>query len=172
MNTRTLVIILAVIVLLAIGYFVFAERSEYEDRGMATSTPGATTTQVATTSTPQPATAPSQPSAGAPSSSRVTVTYTGSGFSPATITVSPGTTVTFVNQTGNRMWVASDVHPTHTAYDGTSTSQHCANGAPTSSSIFDQCGAGSSFSFTFTKAGTWEYHNHANSSHGGTIVVR
>lgn len=104
---------------------------------------------------------------GAPAVSAFTVRYTDSGFSPSTLTVAVGTTVTFVNQSGEGMWVAADEHPSHTGYDGTSRSEHC----PNSGTVFDQCANSSTYSFTFTKAGTWVYHNHLGSSDKGTIVV-
>jgi plastocyanin len=68
------------------------------------------------------------------------------------------------------MWVASDQHPTHTEYSGTSRTEHCQNGDQTSSA-FDQCSAGDNFSFTFEQEGEWSYHNHENSFQGGTVVV-
>lgn len=88
---------------------------------------------------------------------KVTVTYTDSGFSPKTITVKRGTAVTFVNQSGVSMWVASAVHPTHLLLPE-----------------FDQLKSvskGSSYDYVFVKVGTWKYHNHANASDTGTIVV-
>lgn len=102
--------------------------------------------------------------------SAYTVRYTSEGFSPATLTVPLGTTVTFINQGGGEMWVGSDEHPTHRLYAGTTREQHCAGGAP-SATAFDQCGVGSTYSFTFGKAGTWGYHNHRESDHHGTITV-
>lgn len=105
----------------------------------------------------------------------VVVTYTDAGFSPATITVGVGTTVTFVNNSSNArgMWVGSDEHPTHANYGGTTKNDHCAAGyagpAP-----FDACRAisnGASWSFTFTKKGTWDYHDHTNAAMGGKVVV-
>src|SRR3989344_2788172 len=54
----------------------------------------------------------------------VTVTYDGSGFSPKEIVVKLGDTVTFVNASGGKMWVASAMHPTHTVYGGTSLYEH------------------------------------------------
>lgn len=101
--------------------------------------------------------------------SAYTVRYSASGFSPQTMTVPLGTTVTFINQSGSEMWVASNVHPSHEAYDGTSLNEHCA--ASTSTTAFDECAAGSTYSFTFTKAGTWEYHNHRHPEYTGSIVV-
>lgn len=113
------------------------------------------------------------PTDGTPSESRtVTVTYTDQGFSPSTLGVHVGDTVTFSNQSTRDMWIGSNEHPTHTEYDGTSREEHCAEDASVVS--FDQCGRsgpGSTYSFTFTKAGTFEYHNHARSDDGGTIIV-
>jgi len=45
--------------------------------------------------------------------------------------------------------------------------EHCGTGTTS----FDQCANGGSYSFTFTKAGTWRYHNHSNASHFGTVIV-
>ncbi len=107
----------------------------------------------------------------------VTVTYNGSAFSPSTITVNKGDTVKFVDTdqrgagTAGTMWVASDPHPTHTGYDGTSRTTHCAAGYSGPAPL-DQCSTGSTFSFTFTKVGTFGYHNHDSSSDMGTVVVQ
>jgi plastocyanin len=68
------------------------------------------------------------------------------------------------------MWVASDEHPTHTEYDGTSRTTHCAAGY-TGPKPFDECVPGTSYSFTFDKAGTYEYHDHLSASHTGKITV-
>lgn len=96
------------------------------------------------------------------------VRYTEEGFVPATITVPLGTTVMFVNESSREMWVGVDEHPTHTGYDGTSRSEHCGEGESTA---FDQCRRGDSYSFTFTKAGTFDYHDHVNAMFRGTVVV-
>ena len=98
----------------------------------------------------------------------VTVNYSDAGFSPATITIKRGDTVTFTNSSSGTMWVASALHPAHTAYAGTSLSEHCPAG---SALAFDQCQTGASFSFKFDQAGTWKYHNHSNASHFGEVIV-
>lgn len=101
----------------------------------------------------------------------VTVEYTDQGFSPKNITVSIGTTVTFVNKSSGKMWVASAPHPAHTAYSGTTLGQHCPDDT---NSVFDQCTAvtsGNSFSFTFNKSGAWNYHDHINSFRFGQVAV-
>lgn len=102
--------------------------------------------------------------------SDVAIVYNDSGFSSKSVTVPIGTTVTFINQSAGRMWVASAMHPAHAAYDGTSEAEHCAAGysGPTP---FDQCASGTSYSFTFSKAGTWGYHNHTNPAHFGSVTV-
>lgn len=100
----------------------------------------------------------------------VTVTYNGSTFSPASVTIQKGGTVHFVSTSGG-MWVASDVHPSHTDYDGTSRAVHCAAGY-TGAAPFDQCASGTSYSFTFTKTGTFTYHDHMNAGVKGTVIVQ
>lgn len=100
----------------------------------------------------------------------VEVTYTNTdGFTPDNVSIKIGDTVKFVNKSFGKMWIASDEHPTHMEYDGTNLQQHCAAGATPS---FDQCGTGTTYSFTFTKAGKWDYHNHTRSRIGGTIIVK
>ncbi|MDY6771173.1 MAG: hypothetical protein SV186_04420 [Candidatus Nanohaloarchaea archaeon] len=98
------------------------------------------------------------------------VIYNQSGFFPQTITIQKGETVTWKSQ-GPRMWVASDVHPTHTEYAGTRLSQHCGN-AETADERFDACKMTQTYSFTFNKTGTWGYHNHVLSQHTGTVIVK
>ncbi|HET8581265.1 MAG TPA: hypothetical protein VFL98_02240 [Candidatus Paceibacterota bacterium] len=125
-----------------------------------TTTPGAGQQQAAT-ATPA-----------APAAQTVTITYNGSSFSPSTVTINAGDTVTFVDASGDPMWVATGVHPTHTVYDGTDRAEHCAAGY-TGPTPFDECKAATSnYSFTFTKAGTWPFHNHVNPSATGQVIVR
>jgi plastocyanin len=86
-----------------------------------------------------------------------TVLYRDTGFTPSVLRVKVGTVVTFRNDSGNNLRVASNPHPWHTDYPE-----------------FDSGGAiasGAEFKFTFTKKGTWGYHNHFNSTHTATIVV-
>lgn len=102
----------------------------------------------------------------------IEVSYTTSGFNPKTVTINKGDTIKFTNQVEGNMWVGADMHPTHTEYDDTSLKDHCATGATPS---FDSCkniSKGGSYSFTFTKVGNWNYHNHSSASHKGTVVVK
>src|SRR3989344_4435351 len=100
----------------------------------------------------------------------VTVLYGADGFSPSTVTIKKGDTVTFTNNGGGDMWVATAQHPAHSGYDGTPLSTHCAAGY-TGPVPFDQCAAGTSYSFMFNQAGTWNYHNHNNDADFGKVVV-
>lgn len=86
-----------------------------------------------------------------------TVSYSSTGFSPSSITIKAGDTVTFTNGTSSKMWVASDPHPQHTDF-----------------SDFDAgkgYEAGTSYSYTFNTAGTYTYHDHLHASMRGTVIV-
>jgi plastocyanin len=79
-------------------------------------------------------------------------------FSPATLTVEVGATVTFVNRSGDDKWPASDVHPTHERYP-----------------LFDARKTivpGGSWSFRFDRRGRWTYHDHLSPDVKGVVVVR
>lgn len=108
--------------------------------------------------TPVTENAPAGESSAAEVGEGTTVSYTGSGFTPSTITVEAGITVTFVNNSSKSMWVASDAHPSHKDLLG-----------------FDQLkgsGNGTSYTYTFKKAGEWSYHNHLSAGQRGTVVVK
>jgi plastocyanin len=150
----------AVLVLIGGGLWWYTSQQAGAPGTDITVTPG---TDTAATSTPGGTEASSTGQ-----SAVVTVVYGQGGFVPATVTIKKGQSVTWVNQSGGQMWVASAQHPTHTAYDGTALAEHCAT---TTGDAFDQCKAGMTFGFTFDKVGTWRYHNHAQASHFGSVVV-
>jgi len=87
-----------------------------------------------------------------------TITYTDAGFSPDTLDITIGETVTFVNESNRDMWVASAIHPTHQILPEFDQDE----GTP----------RGSTYSFTFTKAGAWKFHDHLNPGARGTITVK
>lgn len=94
-----------------------------------------------------------------------TVTYTGTGYSPSTLTVRAGDAVLFQNNSRVQMWPESFVDDTHPAYPGQSA---C------SGSTFDACNEiapGQSWSFTFRIIGTWQYRDHLFRNVTGTVVV-
>jgi plastocyanin len=159
-----------------VGWFVFQQKTvvpavpvvselqttpEAPAEVIATSTASSTTPASSATQAPSAATAPAT----------VTIVYNGDSFTPAKVIINKNDTVTFVNQNGGRMWVAADEHPGHVEYDQTDKNTHCAADyvGPTP---FDQCGTGDSYSFTFTKSGTFDYHNHSAAQLGGTVTVK
>lgn len=92
-----------------------------------------------------------------------TVKYSDAGFEPREITVTKGTTVTFVNNTQIPLWAVTDPHPDHTDYPAFDAAANRQQG--------DMPKPGEDFVFTFEQAGTFGYHNHAAPEHTGTIVV-
>ena len=95
--------------------------------------------------------------ASATAAASVTVTLADDGFTPETLTIHQGETVKFVSTQGSFFWPASNPHPTHTIYPEFDPQQPI---APTDS-----------WSFTFTKIGTWHYHDHLAPYFTGTITV-
>jgi plastocyanin len=90
-------------------------------------------------------------------SQSLTVTLTDKGFVPSFLHIEKGDTVTFVNQTDTYFWPASDLHPTHAVYAEFDPKEPLASG--------------SSWSFTFQKAGVWKYHDHLTPLYLGEVIV-
>lgn len=88
--------------------------------------------------------------AGTPGTASNVVTIANMSFSPATITVKAGTTVTWKNTDGFAHTVTSD--------DGTNFNS-------------GNLGAGANFSFAAKTAGTFDYHCTIHSGMSGTLVV-
>lgn len=100
-----------------------------------------------------------------------TVEITADGFTPATLSISQGDTVTFINKDIEKHWPASNIHPTHTKYPGSGIDK-C--GTLDEYYIFDACHGleeGEQYSFPFDEIGTWKYHDHLNPEIKGTIIV-
>lgn len=92
-----------------------------------------------------------------PEATSDTVSYMDTGFTPAVLRVQLATAVSFKNDSGEPMWVASSPHPVHTGYPN-----------------FDAGRAmrqGETYIFTFTRIGSFGYHNHLRPSQMGTIIV-
>ena len=140
MNSK-LLLGLIVIIVIAGGFFLLANKTQ-----APTSTQTAPV-QTQATSAPIPTAAMSEN----------TVTLTVNRFSPQTLTVQNGATVTWINKSGEMGNVSSDPHPTHTNYQ------------PLNLGSFSE---GKSVSLAFDKPGRYGYHNHLNSSLTGTILVK
>ena len=87
-----------------------------------------------------------------------TVTYATSGFNPQSLTIKAGDTVIFKNNSAADFWPASGPHPAHTNYPEFDAKKDISTGE--------------SYSFTFTRTGSWKYHNHLNPNLTGTITVQ
>lgn len=79
------------------------------------------------------------------------------GFSPANITVKQGTVVTFVNKDSQAHWPASNPHPVHSDLPGFDALKGLTTGGV--------------YSYTFTKLGTWGFHDHVNPVNHGSVTV-
>jgi len=88
----------------------------------------------------------------------VTISMDEAGFTPKTVSIAVGNQVTFVNNGQALHWPASAVHPVHTALPGFDSLK----GLPT----------GGTYSFTFSKVGTWNCHDHLNPRNTCAITVK
>jgi len=177
MKTSTIVAVLVAIVVIGGGWYWYSMQAPAAtpstNTTINTNPNGADYTPPATDTTSNNSTVGADVNAGVTVGSvptKATVAYTVSGFSPKSVTIQKGGTITFTNQGSGQMWIASAPHPAHTGYDGTSRTQHCVAGY-TGATPFDECAAGNTYSFTFTKAGSFNYHNHLGSEDFGTITV-
>jgi plastocyanin len=134
--------LIGVILVIVVAVFVLNKKSPTTSI-TATATPSASTSSSATAS---------------PETSNLTVTYDGSSFTPAILTIQKGQTVTFMNSSDESMWVASDPHPTHINYPQFDAKKDYK--------------PGESYTFTFDRVGSWGYHNHEHSGVKGTIIVK
>jgi len=87
----------------------------------------------------------------------VIVTRTATGFVPNTLTLRKGDSITFVSTTGKEFWPASNFHPSHGLYPEFDPKR--------------QLEPSERWTFTFTKVGTWGFHDHLESGIKGTIRV-
>ncbi len=147
-------IIIIILILIGAWYFFMRDTSqEVLNTNTSTDTGANTSTNTNTTGINAGVTVT------VPQPKNVTVTYTSSGFSPKTVTIKQGDSVTFVNESNGGMSVASNPHPSHTIYPE-----------------FDQYKSSernsSRYTMTFGKVGSWGYHNHYNPSLGGTVIVQ
>lgn len=142
---KTLLVIIIVLLLAGGGYVIMKMQPSY---------------------TPSPSIAPASESSSSVTSGQsssqqqvaAVIKYTDSGFVPSSVIIKKGETVEWINNSNIQMWVASNPHPTHTDYPG-----------------FDELSSaakGGTYQFTFTKTGSWGYHNHNNPSDHAAVIVQ
>ena len=144
-TTRTLVISILVVAILAVGITLLATKS---DSGSDSATPTPTTSP-----TPYGYVTPT------PTPRQSIVHLTATGVTPSTVTIRVGDMVTFKNDTVLAFW------PLTVTGDG------ACPGLDATRSL----GRGESYSLTFTESRTCRYLNHAdesNASQHGTVIVQ
>lgn len=142
MNTKTIAIIVILVLLLGAGYLLLGKQ------GINTSMKN---TQTLPTNTPVP-----EEETEAMIENQQDIAIMTDGFDPVTVTVKVGTKVVWTNKTGAVATVNSDLHPTHLLNPFLNLGR-VENTA--------------SVSVIFDKAGTYKYHDHLNPSRTGTVVV-
>lgn len=86
-----------------------------------------------------------------------TVVVTFDGFSPSTITIKQGETISFINKGDDDHWPASDGHPVHDNYPQFDSKRPIRPGG--------------SWTFKFDKVGKWGYHDHLYPGSRGSVIV-
>ena len=168
---KTIITLIVVLVVAGAGYLIW-DNQRTKDLAVEASPTVSPSPTASPEGTPTAAASPTKTPSPTATHQNAIVTYTDSGFSPKVTTIKTGATVTFRNQSSGMFWPASGPHPAHTAYDGTSLSLHCTNKTATT---FDACvgiAASQTYSFKFTKIGTWNYHDHLHSSLTGSVIVQ
>lgn len=145
MGMKKAITVIAVIVILAgVGLLLLNKSSDDTANDSATST--------------SPTASSNQSDVSADKSSNgPTITYTDNGFSPASLTVKSGATITIKNSSSRSLEFESDPHPAHTD----DPELNVGLVAP-----------GESTTFTPDTTGTHGFHNHQNSSDTGTLIVQ
>ena len=85
------------------------------------------------------------------------VTLGENGFEPEELAMKRGETVRFVTTNKRFFWPASDIHPTHEIYAAFDPKEPIA--------------PEDSWSFTFGRVGSWNYHDHLAPYFTGVITV-
>ena len=86
------------------------------------------------------------------------IVYENGVFTPSEVEVAPGDRVIFINRSGDFVWPASNIHPTHEIYPGFDPEQGLE--------------PGQAWAFGFTRPGLWKFHNHLSPAQGGMVVVK
>lgn len=146
MNNKALIIIVIIVVI--IGIFAVLSMQNPNTIAPANMTPDSSAPTVDVSNIPLDTN----------THTTATITYNDAGFSPSSVNLKVGDSVTFVNSSSEKMWVASDPHPTHINLPG-----------------FDEkafANPGESWTYTFNALGSHGFHNHANQAMKGTIVIQ
>ena len=154
---------LVVILVVAIGAFLFWNNKQANAPVEVPVVPTSSTTPITDTDTEIPTpdsgqipvTPPAQPSM-TPSGAYI-VYYTKNGFAPYTLTIRAGKVVHFVNSSSGAMLVETD-DPNSAIYGSLNQSK--------------SVGKNGTFDFLFSQKGSWPYHNANAVNHHGLVIVQ
>ena len=143
--------ILFLVLLAALGYGIYLRQQDGQSFIQNSSTsPSAGAGEQVSPSTDTGTPAPSAP--------KYLVRMTDSGFSPSSLAIKTGESVTFVNDSDTLRWPASGMHPTHLICPGFDALRGLAKGE--------------TYSFTFNVVKVCPFHDHLNPSLHGSITVQ
>lgn len=135
MNTKIIIVVIILLAIGLIGYLALQKQTPSNSTSTTTTNSSSTNSQTAAS----------------------VIKYTSSGFSPSSITIKSGQSVTFENDSSSLLQVDSNPHPIHT--DNTELN-------------IGSIAVGQQQSVVLTKTGSWGYHNHLNPTDTGTIIVQ
>ena len=149
MNKNVAIAIAVILILLVGGWFLMRPKAQV--------TPVASDVPVSTPVQSESVT-PAASEGASMNKNETVVKISSDAFSPKSVTIKAGDTVTWMNKDTADHQVNSDPHPTHTLFP-----------------ILNKIGlikAGDKKSLQFTTAGTFTYHDHLNPSLIGSITVQ
>jgi len=144
---------LVVLVVIGVGAFALAKDDNKKD----SNTTNNTTKSQPSGSTSSTSKGESASTTPPPAQAAGVITYSNNGFSPQTLSVKSGDTVTIKNTSSNSLQFNSAVHPQHTDNPELNVGV---------------VAAGESQTLKVTTKGTIGYHNHLNPGDTGTLTVQ
>ena len=150
--------VIVILVLIGLGSIFLLASQKNNNQAPASITAAPTVVTTEATEPTEAVTPSSEEATSAASAEEKTITISTSGVDNSSLTVTVGTKVTWMNNSGKSVQIASDPHPQHTAYPPL-------NGVGI---IADRA----SNSFTFTEAGTYGWHNHFSPTIKGKVIVK
>lgn len=151
MSKNWWIVIIIVVALVILGWWWIQSQKSQTVTQPQTPTDTSTIIQA-----PSPTTAESTTSGEMMKKEEYTVKITATGFSPKTLTIKAGETVTWMNDDNAVHNVNSAPHPAHTDYQPLNLGSIQPSGSK---------------SLTFPVAGTYKYHDHLNPTLFGSITV-
>lgn len=169
MNSKTLYSIIAIVIILIVGAFVYMQSTDETSEQANNETTNQKSTETSpdsTDSTPQTPTPGTNSDGTFSGETDVTnvdvavydIAFDGKAYTPANVTIKNGDIVRFKNNSDEAFWPASARHPDHLEYPEFDPKNGVA--------------AGGNWEFKFTKTGKWGFHDHLTPSAFGSVTVQ